>query len=316
MSRWLVAFLFLLGATSAQAEFQPQRTVKIVVPYAAGGQTDVLARMLGDELSKKWKIPVIVENIVGASGQIGISNVAQSSPDAHTLLAVPPAFVVNAVTNPKAAGAVSDWEPITIIGSVPYLLIARPSLPVGSVSDLLNLAKGEGTTYASSGVGSSAHLAVLAIEMIGGVKFTHVPYRGMTPAITDVMNSHIDFMIADASSVYELAQDSKLKVLGKTEKSSDARLGSYPMLSESGLPGYQSLSSWTALLAPPKTSRVIAQDISDQALTVLADPSMASRLRTMFISPGSLDAAGTRAFLARESVFVAELAQKVGLPKQ
>ena len=287
----------------------PSQTVRLVVPFPAGGQTDIVARLIADDLSRSFNAAFIVENVTGASGNIGTTMVERAQPDGHTLLVVPPSFVTNLLAQ-KAIQKLDAWQPITVAGTVPYLLVAGPQGKAATIGELIASARsrpGE-VSYASSGVGSSSHLCVLAIETLAGVKFAHVPYRGLAPALTDVMNGHVDFIFDSMATSYPLWKDGKVRVLGTGSHTRVASMPDVPTFGESGLPGFEA-STWTAILAPPGTPDYLIDVISVAMRAALRKESVVERMNAMFINVTALDPAASREFLKSEASFWGKIDQ-------
>jgi tripartite-type tricarboxylate transporter receptor subunit TctC len=268
----------------AAAQSYPSKPVHIVVPFAPGGITDILARALAQRLTESLGQQVVVENKPGATGQVGAEAVAKAAPDGYTLLVAADATFV---TNPHfysrlAFDALNDFAPITGLGISPQALIVNPALPVRTLDDLIALARkqpGE-INYGTFGIGSSGHLNIVLLEERTGTKFTPVHYRGAAPAITDVIGGHIQLMIVSIGLIAQPWQSGQLRVLGF---GSPARLAQYPdvpTLAESGLPGYQA-GSWYGLAAPKGTPPEIINLINAQTRRIFDEPSF----RGQFLAP-------------------------------
>jgi tripartite-type tricarboxylate transporter receptor subunit TctC len=248
---------------AAAAQSYPSKPVHIVVPFAPGGITDILARALAQRLTESMRQQVVVENRPGATGQVGAEAVAKAAPDGYTLLVAADATFV---TNPH----------------FPQALIVNPALPVRTLGDLIELARrkpGE-INYGTFGIGSSGHLNIILLGEMTGTKFTPVHYRGAAPAITDVIGGHIQMMIVSIGLIAQPWQSGQLRVLGF---GSTARLAQYPdvpTLAESGLPGYEA-GSWYGLAAPKGTPAEIVNLINAQTRRIFDDPAF----RDQFLAP-------------------------------
>jgi tripartite-type tricarboxylate transporter receptor subunit TctC len=294
MNRKVSACLFLkvacafcaavLSVGSAWAQSYPAKPVHIIVPFAPGGITDIVARALAQRLSEDWGQQVVVENKPGGTGQVGAEAVAKASPDGYTLLVTADATFV---TNPHFYSklpydALNDFAPITGLGISPQALVVNPALPVRTLSDLIELARskpGE-INYGTFGIGSSGHLNIILLEGMTGTRFTAVHYRGAAPAITDVIGGHIQMIIVSIGLVAQPWQSGQLKVLGF---GSTARLAQYPdvpTLSESGLPGYQA-GSWYGLAAPKDTPADVIDKLNSETQRIFNDPAF----RDKFLTP-------------------------------
>jgi tripartite-type tricarboxylate transporter receptor subunit TctC len=269
---------------AAAAQTYPSKPVHIVVPFAPGGITDILARALAQRLTENLGQQVVVENRPGATGQVGAEAVAKAAPDGYTLLVAADAtFVTNPhFYNKLAYDALSDFAPITGLGISPQALIVNPALPVRTLGDLIELARrkpGE-INYGTFGIGSSGHLNIILLGEMTGTKFAPVHYRGAAPAITDVIGGHIQMMIVSIGLIAQPWQSGQLRVLGF---GSTARLAQYPdvpTLAESGLPGYEA-GSWYGLAAPKGTPAEIVNLINAQTRRIFDDPAF----RDQFLAP-------------------------------
>ncbi len=259
-------FVLLLALDmSAAAQTYPDRPVRIVVPFAAGGITDILARALAQQLTGRWRQQVIVENRPGGNSQIGADYVARSAPDGYTLLVSADTTFVMAphlYSNLKY-DPLQDFVPITGLGESPQALVVHPSVPVGSVADLIAYGHKQpgALNYGTFGIGSSGHLNIELIQMMTGAQFTPVHYGGATPAINDLMGGHIQFMIVSIGLVAQPWQAGLLKVLAIGSKDRLKQFPDTPTLAESGLPGLET-GSWYGLVAPKDTPQDVVGKIS------------------------------------------------------
>jgi tripartite-type tricarboxylate transporter receptor subunit TctC len=266
---------------AAQAQTYPAKPIHIIVPFAPGGITDVVARALGQRLSEAWKQQVVVENRPTGAGIVGVDSVAKATPDGHTLLVAADA---NFVTAPHTYSklpydAFKDFTPISGLGISPQALIVHRSVPVNSFGELIELGKkqpGE-LNYGTFGIGTSGHLNIVLLESMTGAKFTPVHYRGATPALTDTIAGHIQMMIVSIGLVAQPWQAGQLKVLGFGSTSRIPQYPDVPTLAESGLPGYEA-GSWYGLFAPAGTPRAIVDKLNAETQRVFADPAFRDRV--------------------------------------
>jgi tripartite-type tricarboxylate transporter receptor subunit TctC len=278
-------FLAILASSplTAFAQSYPNKPVRIVVPFAAGGITDILARALAQRLSETLGEQFIVENKPTGASLLGVEYVAKSPPDGYTLLVMADAtFVTNPHTYSKLPYAVDDFIPITGLGISPQALVVHPSVPVTTLADLIALGKqkpGE-LNYGTFGIGTSGHLNIVLIENETGARFTPVHYRGAAPAITDLLGGHIQMMIVSIGLVGQSWQAGKLKVLGVGSKTRLPQFPDVPTLAESGLPGYEA-GSWYGLAAPKGTPPEIIDKLSAQTQKIFSDPAF----RDKFLTP-------------------------------
>ena len=263
LARALFPLLLLLGPAAAQS--YPDRPVRIVVPFAAGGITDILARALAQQLTGRWGQQVIVENRPGGNSQIGAEYVVRSPPDGYTLLVSADTTFVMAphLYRDRKFDPLTDFAPITGLGLSPQALVVHPSVPVDSVADLIAYGRGHpgALNYGTFGIGSSGHLNIELIQMMTGARFTPVHYGGATPAITDLLGGHIQFMIVSIGLVAQPWQAGSLKVLAIGSRERLKEFPDTPTLAESGLQGFES-GSWYGLVAPKGTPPDIVAKIN------------------------------------------------------
>src|SRR6202162_4706393 len=259
----LLALSLCTFALPASAGSYPDHAIKMIVPFAAGGGTDVLARIIAQNLNSKWGQPVVVENQPGASGAIGTRAVMKAPPDGHTLLMASTGALM-AVSSGAGGDGPFDvntlLSPIAVAAAPPYLLVASPTLQVSSTADLIRYAKEkpEGLTFGSSGVGAASHLSGLLFASATGIKLLHIPYKGTGPAVTDLLGGRIDMMFAPGPVVQQFVQSGQLKALGVTDTQRSRFYPDIPTVAE-GVPGYESVG-WFGLLAPPNTPPEVVQE--------------------------------------------------------
>src|SRR5437660_3176680 len=279
----LAAALTCCSAASAQG--YPDKPVHIIVPFSAGGITDVLGRALGQRLAQTWHRDVVVENKPGGgTGQVGAEYVARSAPDGYTLLVTADATFVTAphVYSKLPYDPINDFVPITGLGISPQALVVHPSLPVRTLGDLVNFAKqrpGE-LNYGTFGIGSSGHLNIVLLEGMTGAKFTPVHYRGAAPAITDLIGGHIQMIIVSIGLIAQPWQAGQLKMLGFGSTQRLAQHPDVPTLQESGLPGYEA-GSWYGLAAPKGTPQDIVIKLNAQTQRIFGE----AGFREKFLAP-------------------------------
>ncbi len=282
--RALLASLAGLGALSLSAAAfaqYPNKPIKIIVPFLAGGTTDIMARAVAADLQKAFGQAVVVENRAGAGGNIGADAVAKSAPDGYTfLMGTVGTHAINMALYTKMPyDAVKDFAPVSLVAAVPNILVATPSFPVNSVKELIDLAKKEDgkLTFASSGSGTSIHLSGELFKQLAGVQMTHVPYKGSSAALPDVMSGQVNVMFDNAPSVMPHIKGGKLKAIAVTSSKRAPALPNVPTIAESGLPAFEA-SSWFGLLAPAGTPKEIVDKVSAQIQKMLQTPEMKERL--------------------------------------
>ncbi len=273
----------------AQAEDYPAKTIKIIVPYPAGGTTDALARLFALKLSAKWGQSVIIENRGGANGNIGAEAVWRAAPDGYTLMFTSPGTLT---TNKSLYGNIGyepeTFTPVSLIAASSNVLIARNNLAADSLPQLIAYAKAhpEELNYASQGNGSTSHLTAEFFKSAAGVKVTHVPFRGSAPAILELLAGRVDMMFVELSSVLRHIRAGTVRIVAVCSEKRNPLLPDVPAVSEV-LPGFVS-STWFALAAPPKTPPAIVNKLSAAAVEILKQPDIAKRLDEL-----SLDAVGS-----------------------
>jgi tripartite-type tricarboxylate transporter receptor subunit TctC len=237
----------------AHAEDYPTRNVTIIVPYAPGGTTDAIARLLAQNLEQRLGHTFIVESRPGSASIIGSAYVARSAPDGYTLLLGTSTTMAINVSMYKTLtyDPVKDFVPVALVAGIPFLLVVNPSLPVHSLAELAQYAKSQpkGLTYASNGRGGAAHLFAESVKGALGIDMTHIPYKGLAPALTDVMAGHVDLMFCDFATALPLVRDSKLRTLGVSTAKRVSAAPDIPPLAEVGMPGFDA-NSWQMLVAP------------------------------------------------------------------
>jgi len=275
-------------AASAQpAPSYPAKPIRVVVPFAPGGITDILARALGQRLAEAWGQQVVVENRPGANSQVGAEVVARAAPDGYTLMvSADTTFVMNPHLYGKVTyDALADFVPVSGLGISPQALVVHPGVPAVDVNGLVGLARtkpGE-LNYGTFGIGSSGHLNIELLQSMTGTKFTAVHYKGAAPALTDVIGGHIQMMIVSIGLVTQPWQAGQLKVLGFGSTARIAQFPDVPTIAESGLPGYEA-ASWYGLVAPHGTPREIVDKLSAETRRIFGD----ATFREKFLAPNMI----------------------------
>jgi tripartite-type tricarboxylate transporter receptor subunit TctC len=283
----LSALLVSIAGAPAAAQGYPAKPVRLVIPYPPGGGSDTIARPLAQKLTESMGHPFIVDNRGGASGNIGMENVARAAPDGYTLV-----FALNAqlAVNPSLFrkipyDPVKDFEPITQLGTGAYLLVVHPSLPVKSVKELIALVRSRPgqITYASSGNGSGGHLAAELLNTMTGIRMVHIPYKGGGPALVDLLAGHVQVLFATHLSSAPHLQTGRLRALAVSTARRASGLD-LPTIAEAGVPGYDS-GVWYAVLAPAGTSREIVAKLHAEIVRALAQPDFRGMLTRNSIEP-------------------------------
>ncbi len=277
----VAAFCVLLAAALAtQARAFPDKPVRLVVPYSAGGSTDLISRALGQKLSEMWGQTVVIDNRPGGSTIIATDIVAKSAPDGYTLLVTTTSFtIVPSLTGKLPYDPAKDFEPITLINTTPLVLVVNPGVPAKSVKELIALAKarpGE-LNFGSAGSGGSNHLAGELFNVMAGVKIVHVPYKGNAPALNDLVGGHVDIVFNGLTSAVPLIKAGRLRPLAVTSLTRSSALPDIPTLDELGLKGFQAVA-WNGLSAPARTPKDLIRRINADVLKVIRSPEFVERL--------------------------------------
>jgi tripartite-type tricarboxylate transporter receptor subunit TctC len=291
---WLVAVVLSVSwATSVSAEDYPDRAVKIVVPFPAGGTADAVPRIVGDWLSRKWGQPVVIENRTGAAGNIGAEAVYRSPPDGYTLLsAPPPPLVINQNLYPKLGYDPTKFEPIIVMAQVPNALIVNPNtIKASSLPELIDyLRQNPGkVTSATQGNGTTSHLTSELFQLMAKVTLRHVPYRGSAPALQGLLAGDVDLMFDNLGVSLPLAEAGKLKLLAVASATRMPSLPNVPTIAEL-LPGFEAVA-WYGIVAPPNTPKAIIDKINADANEALRQPEVQDSLKKLSaeIFGGSVD---------------------------
>jgi len=312
----LASVLLSAGTASAETNYYPDRAVKIEVGYAAGGPLDVVARLIGDKLAQIWGKTVVVENVSGASGNIAADRVAKAVPDGYTLLL---ASNVNIAVNPKLYknmpfDPVKDLVPITQVAYSPNILVVPNDLPVKSVQELVTFAKANPgkVSFASAGVGTTQHLAGELFKTIAKVDIQHVPYRGATPAITDLLGGRVSMFFGPPSSLLGLVKEGKVRALAVTSAQRFPAAPDLPTMIEAGYPGFVAVLS-VGWMAPAGTPKDVIDSIYKDTAKALAAPDVRERLQKIGTEPMGTSPAEFAADIQREVPQWAEVIKAAGL---
>ena len=268
----LASIPLLLFTPAAEAQSYPSKPIRMLIPFPAGGGSDTMGRVLGQKLSERLGQQIVVENRPGAGGSIGADLAAKAAPDGYTILLGSTSELVQYPNvNPKIAyNPLRDFAPVSLVGTVPLVLIVHPSLPVKSVKELVTLARSRPgqINFSSAGNGSTTHLAVELFVLITGVKMTHVPYKGSPQAVTDLVAGNVQLGIPTMPAALGFIRAGRVKALGVSTAKRAAVLPEVPSLKEAGVAGYDT-ALWTALLVPAATPREIVQRLHAESVKVL-----------------------------------------------
>jgi tripartite-type tricarboxylate transporter receptor subunit TctC len=313
----IAAFFAWSTAAPAQDPY-PSRTVKIVVPAAPGSTTDTLARIVADQLAQKWGKATIVENIAGGAMNVGATHVARAAPDGHTLMVAPPApLSFSHLLYRDLAYEPDKFVPITMLAKIPNVLVVRKEFPAVSLKDLIGHAKANPgkLSYASQGVGSTAHLSAAQLEVLAQIKMLHVPYRGAQPALTDIVAGHVDIFFDTLATSVPLYRDKKVKLLGVADVQRAGAVPELPTISEAGLPGFKSVT-WFGLVAPPATPEVLSHKLNQDVVEILNGKDVGEMLRKLSLEPGATSPSATTKFFSDEAAMWSKVIKEAGITPQ
>ena len=287
---------------SAQGTF-PTRTVRFIVPFPGGGINDVLARIVGEKLQTRWGQPIVIENKTGAGGNIGAELAYQSEGDGYTLLLSPPGpLAVNQSLYKQLSYKPQEFVPITVVGSVPNVVIVRKELPVNSLKELIDYVKANPgkVTFGSQGNGATPHLTGMMFQGMTDTRMVHVPYRGENLVLNDMIGGHVDVFFGNLAAGGPPFRDGRVKILALADTHRSPMLPEIPTTAEAGLPGLVS-TGWFALAAPPKTPQPLVSEIAKAAAETIKMPDVQAKFRAASVEPVGNSPAEMAAFVAEES---------------
>jgi tripartite-type tricarboxylate transporter receptor subunit TctC len=272
----LIAAL-LIAPTLAAAAY-PERPVRIIVPVSAGGGVDSVARIIGQHYNAVWGQPFIIDNRPGAGGSLGPEMVARATADGYTLMVSSSSYITNAAIRSVRYDPIADFQPITKLTTNPYLIVVTPSLPVKTVTDLINLAKAkpDTITYASSGTGGVLHLGGELLATLAGIKMTHVPYKGVADGYPAVISGQVNWMLGSPISAQPLMKAGRLRGIAVTSEKRLKALPDLPAIGET-VRGYE-VSAWFALFAPAKLPAPILEMLYKEAAKAITEPSLVAKM--------------------------------------
>jgi tripartite-type tricarboxylate transporter receptor subunit TctC len=311
----LVAAVLVSFASAASAQKYPDRPVRIVVPFPAGGGTDMLARLLVQKTAERIGANFVIDNRAGAGGTIGTEIVAKAAADGYTLLIASSSHTINPSVYKKIGyDPAGDFAPITLIASGPGLLVVHPSVPAKSVKELIALGKSKPgqLNYASAGNGTPPHLAAELFKSMAGVDFVHVPYKGNVPAFADLISGAVSLSFPTITSGLPQVRAGKLRALGVTSRQRSAVVPDVPTIAESGLPGYEA-TTWYGMLAPAKTPRSIVNRLNQEMSDVLKLPDIREKLLAQGLEPVGNKPAEFASIISTELVKWSKVVATAGL---
>jgi len=305
----------VIGCHSALAGDFPIRPVRIVVPSTPGGALDILSRMLAQKLPQRWGQPLVVDNRAGAGGIIGTEIVAKADPDGHTVLVVALGYAANPFLYEKLPYKTpQDFAAITVLASAPNVLVVHPSVAAKSVGELIALAKAKpgALVYATSGVGTSGHLAMELFKRMAGVDMVHVPYKGAGASTAAIVAGQVQVLSTALGAAFPQIKSGRLRALAVTGLKRTPVAPEIPTAAESGLPGYV-VDGWFAALAPSKTPPRVVERLQTDFTSVYKMPDISERLSAMGFESSEMTPRQTTAFIADEIAKWGKLIREVGI---
>jgi len=273
---------FLIPAIGLAADNYPNKPIRLIVPFEAGGTSDTTARMMAKKLEQRLKTSIVVENKPGANGAIATAFVARSPADGYTLLHTTPAFIINPLLNKKLGYDVfKDFAPITNLAmGTGYVMVVNSALPAKNLQEFINYGKTNKISYSSPGVGNALHLASAQFTEYTGLNALHIPYKGTSPALLAVASGEVDFMILPPTIVHSFISSGKVRAVAFTDAQRSPDFPNLPTMQESGLKDLNIAGTWLGWFAPAKTPQPITQQIAQEIKNVLQDPEMIEFLTT------------------------------------
>jgi tripartite-type tricarboxylate transporter receptor subunit TctC len=321
-ARLLAAAGLILAAALANgaafAQVWPQKPVRILVPYAAGGNSDSMARIAAQRLTDAFGQPFIVENRVGANGAIANEAVARAAPDGHLLLwGVQPTIVIAPAMNKVPFDPQKDFVPISVVGTNPFVLLVNKNLPVKTVAEFIAWVKAQPQkpSYAEGSLGSVTHLSMALFLKRAGIEMTNVSYRGNAPALTDVIAGHLPAMFSNLSDALPHAASGAVRMLAVSSEKRVKQAPDVPTVAESGFPGYN-VETWNGLMAPAQTPKDIVDKIAAEIARATKDPKFVERLASFGADPSGITPAEFAALIASDLKLWAEAVAVAGVKTQ
>lgn len=315
-SRLLCLLAITIAAPPLQAQPYPQRPVRFIVPFAPGGTSDIVGRLMGTALGDELGQTFVIDNRAGAGATIGTAIVARAPADGYTLLVSHSGMAINETLYAKLPyKALSDFAPISLVGVAPSAVVVTNSLPVKNMLDLVALARKEPgkLTYGSAGIGSVGHLSVALLEYVAGVRFSHVPYKGGAPSVLATMTGEVNFSIPTLPSATPQVRAGKLRMIAVTTARRSSVVPDVPTVMESGVPKYV-YEVWHALFAPAKTPKPILDRLSQATLKVMESPELRAQLLAQGIEPAPSTPAQLEKLLRNDIAIWAETIKAAGIP--
>lgn len=307
-----------VSTRNAAAQAWPRRHVRLIVPFPPGGGTDAVARILANRLSEIWGQQMVIENRGGAGSNIGIEAVARSEPDGYTILIASLPFAINRYIYPSVNyDPIADFAPVSLLCLYPNLMVVPNASPARSVMEFVEYAKQNRgkVTFASSGTGTSPHLSGELFKRRTGIEMTHVPYRGVAPALNDVIPGRVDVMFNTMAGVLQAARSGQLRGLAVTSAQRFPTAPEFPTVAESGVPGFN-VSAWYSFLVPAKTPPEVINRIHADTTAVLAEPAVRKRMEQVGVMVVGSTPAELAAHLKSESALWGPVIKAAGIKSE
>jgi tripartite-type tricarboxylate transporter receptor subunit TctC len=311
-----LAALITASAQPARAEW-PERTITIVVPFAAGGPGDVVGRLVASELAKKLNQSVIVENRVGASGNIGLTTVARAAPDGYTLTAMSNVILINPAVGKTPYDPLTDFAPVAYLGGSPNAIIASPKSGISTIQELIDKARANPgkLTYATAGVGSVSQLAVELLKLRAKIDMIHVPYAGASQSLQAAASNTTDTASVAIGGVVGNIKSGMVKALVQTGAERWPELPDVPTMQEAGIPNAV-VETWQMLLAPAKTPEPVIKKLTDAVQAIMQDPGIQAKLQKVGLKPGYAGPQDLHARMAKEMPMWKEIVDRAGIRRE
>lgn len=313
--RMFVALATLLALSGPAGADYPERPIRIIVPFAPGGGTDILARMIGQRLTQAWGKQVVIDNRTGANGVIAAELTARANPDGHTLLFIAIGHVINPLLLKKLPyDSERDFTAVSMTASLPLLLAVHPTVKATSVPELIALARSrpEPVRYASGGIGSSQHLATALMGSMAGLKLIHIPYKGGFPGLVDLIAGNVDMMITSILAVVPHGKAGRLRMLAVATAKRNNAVPELPTIAEAGIPGYESIA-WYGMVAPAGLPGAVLDKLSGEVVRATKAPDMWDALTKQGADPVGSTPKEFAAFMRSETAKYGKLIKETGM---